>query len=109
MKRGRPPLQVPNDVIFVSLGRGNAYRQINTKSTFFDGCEYFIIKEDEDKITFERAPLDTRRNIKKAVKDNAGWVRFQFTSQIPVGRYVVDTDDSDEDRIVVYYKEQLAV
>ena len=104
---GRKAKQAPDNVIFVSNGRGYSYRQINTKSKFFFDCEYFIIQEDDDTICFERAPLDAVNNIKKAVRYQGDWTKFQFTSNVPIGQYVIDSEDSNEDRLVVYFKEQL--
>lgn len=105
---GRKKIIAPKDLIFVSAGRGPRYRQVNTQSPFFLDCDYFIINEDEQKITFERAPLDATGNIKKGVKYHGDWIKFQFTSEVPIGTYKFDPEESDEDRIVVYYSEQLA-
>lgn len=90
--------------IFVSAGRAERYRQIQSNSKFFSGGGDFIIKETETLLTIRKASIDYEGKTQKAVKGENGWVRFQFVSQLPLGEFEFDTDESNEDCVAIYYR-----
>jgi stalled ribosome rescue protein Dom34 len=78
-------------------------RHITSKSNFFS--EPMIIKIDNEKIIFKRASLgyNGKTNEIKLSK-KTGHYHTTIACEIPIGKFEFDTDESDEDCKVVYYR-----
>lgn len=70
---------------------------------FFKSSERFIINETEDSISFTIATSVTEGRTLKAAYHNSVWANFQFRTNVPIGTYTPDEDDSDEDTLIFYF------
>ena len=79
-------------------------RQIQSKSSFFEAGRDYIIKVDDKKIVITRPNIDSNCRTYKATKISSGWIRFQILAELPLGTFEFDSNDSDVDRAVIYYR-----
>ena len=92
------------ETIGVHLGKTSASRQLSVSHIdWFSDCEYFTIKDDgAESLTFIKCySLDPPSHTYKLSKIKS----FTIVSDIPIGRYAVDQEESDEDKLVVNYKQ----
>ena len=107
IKEGRP--EAPSNYIRV---HGDKYRQafrvISSKNEIFSQDIHWEV--DEDKIIFTIATIDNiSKNIKKFCKKKVeqNWYQASFSDdRIPLGHFMIDEDESNEDRIVVYFEDE---
>lgn len=77
------------------------YRQIISKSEFFN--DELIIKIEENKIIFRKPSIDYNGKRHKLSKDKGGFYHTSVTCELPLGKFVFDIEESNEDCRVVYY------
>jgi len=76
---------------------------ISSKSNFFDG--YLIIKDDGEKLTFRKPSIDYRGKIyKPKYYKNSKIFITAIVSEMPLGKFDFDVNESNEDELVVYYR-----
>ena len=84
-------------------GRQN---KINIKSDFFKKGHSYVLKVDDEKISFTRPSLDYVGKTAKAV-DGGGvdYFKFTITSDLlpKYNRIEINSDDITEDELIVYY------
>ena len=85
--------------ITVMNGRADIYRQIRSNSKWFD-CEYYIIEDNSiDCLLIRKCGLDIPKNAQKAKRGH-----FHFESELPIGHFEFDREESTEDELVIYYR-----
>ena len=77
-------------------------RRIYSSLDFFKDCEYFLFRDNGITLTISKCGLDTP---KKAVRGCrvGDTISFHFSSDIPLGCYDVNEEESNEDRLVINY------
>lgn len=89
--------------INICKGSKNNDKLIVTKSNFFKSGEYYIIRINNYNITFTRPNIDNNFCVYKAIKGFNCWVQFSLPCDLPLGKFNFDAEESNEDKIVVYY------
>lgn len=89
-----------NGSINVTAGRNERYRQVHSNSKWFDNSEYFTIKDDGECITIKKCGLHIPKNAQKFTSSR----HFMYVSELPLGRFEFDTEESSEDELVIYYR-----
>jgi len=85
--------------ISITKGRAEPYRQVYSNSSWFNDAEYFIIEDDGECLVIKKCYLEIP---KKAMKLTSG-KNFQFRSDLPLGKFEFDKEESNEDELVIYY------
>ena len=83
--------------ITISNGRNENYRQFKSNSKWFDDAEYFTLTESDNCLTIKKHYMEVPIN---AQKTNRGY--FMCVSELPIGKFEFDEDESSEDVVVVY-------
>ncbi len=93
---------------YLSLSQGARYNQrtVSSKSIFFVTNEDIIVKLKDDKMIVTRPTIDYNGKTYKVTKiSDSGWNCFTFIGQdLPIGKFEFDTDESNEDMVVIYLK-----
>ena len=89
----------------IRVTKGDAiYRKIfSSNNPFFKTAERFIVEEGEDFVSFTIATSITEDRSLKAIQNVNGSSFFQFRTFVPIGNYIPDEDDSDEDTLYFYF------
>ncbi len=94
-----------DEIITVSPATTGSRRNskvINSRNPFF-GNEV-IISILVNKVIVKKATIDTQ-NSRKFYKCPNGSYQSSIVCDIPEGRYVIDSEDSNEDKLVIYFKQ----
>ena len=86
--------------INVTAGRNERYRQVHSNSKWFDSSEYFTIKDDGECLTIKKCGLQIPKKAQKFTSSR----HFMYVSQLPLGRFEFDVEESSEDELVIYYR-----
>ena len=86
--------------INVTAGRNERYRQVHSNSKWFDNSEYFTIKDDGDCLKIKKCGLQIPKNAQKFTSSR----HFMYVSELPLGRFEFDVEESSEDELVIYYR-----
>lgn len=79
-------------------------KQIWSKSDFFNSDVIYAVMEDC--IIFKKPLLSNKKATVKPQKGKSGWWHFQIVGEeLPEITIDFDSDESDEDHVVVYYRE----
>ena len=89
--------------IHISRGDGFSVRQFKSKSPFFRRKGNVIIKEYDGYFTIRYATLMDTCKTNKLTKNESNWFSVSNSSELEVGVYEIDTEESNEDIIYVYY------
>jgi len=93
--------QIIDTVSIFEKGLQGRHRFLYSNSKWFDNCEYFTIKDDGECITIKKQiGVDVPKKSYKFSKSR----KFCFESELPIGKFEIDKDESDEDTLVIYYK-----
>jgi hypothetical protein len=89
--------------ISVTKNTGINQVHISSKSNFFDG--YLIIKDNGESLTFTKPTLDYNGRMYKPkfYKKTQTYVTA-IVSEMPLGKFYFDDEESTEDKLVVYYR-----
>lgn len=90
--------------ISVAMGRTERYRHIYSNSSFFITGEYYVLKDNGELLTITRCGLDIPKKAQMFTKGNGktdGF--FQFVSELPVGKFEFEYDESTCDEVKIYY------
>lgn len=82
--------------------KGARYAVLNKE--WFEGAEAYSIKHDErnDEVIITKHYLEQPRNaVQGSVKFNQISFYIPQLTDIPLGEYAVDTEDSDEDTLII--------
>lgn len=101
-KKEQCTIPVVSGSIKVGKGRADRYRDIYSKSSWFDSAEYFDIQDDGECLTIKKCYLEIPKTAQKFTKKR----HFQFVSELPLGTFYIDEDESNEDELAIYYREQ---
>src|SRR5574343_1754482 len=83
--------------ITISNGRNENYRQFKSNSNWFNDAEYFTLTESANCLTIKKHYLEVPKNAQRTKR---GY--FMCASQLPIGKFEFDEDESSEDIVVVY-------
>lgn len=83
--------------IVINRGRNDNYRQFKSNSNWFDGAEYFTLIENENCLTIKKHYMEVPKNAQKSKTGH-----FMCLSELPIGKFEFDEDESSEDVVVVY-------
>ena len=87
--------------ISITKGRTERYRSVYSNSNWFDECEWYQIKDDGECLVIKKClGIEIPKNAQKFPKSK----NFQFTSELPIGKFEFDEDESDKDTLVIYYR-----
>ena len=76
---------------------------ISSKSNFFDG--YLIIKDDGESLTFTKPTIDYNGKMyKPKFYKNTQTYITAIVSEMPLGKFDFDDEESTEDELVAYYR-----
>jgi len=97
--------ELVNGVINVYTGRGN-YKIISVKTNnFFKKDENIIYKVYDDRIEFTKPFLDYNSKTVKISLIHSGWLVFNITCEkLSDGTHEI-SDESNEDKVIVYFDE----
>lgn len=103
-----PKIIQNHDYLNVFQHNRRDFLQVATKNEFVIAGREYIVKEifvaGEYGISVRAAPFDYQGKVSKAL-GNRGWNQLYFKSEtLPLGKYVIDEDESDEDEIFAYYE-----
>ena len=91
------------DYITISIVR-RKYRGINMSCEWFDNWDYYLINDDGNCLTFEKYySLETNTKVIKKTSAN----NTQILSELPIGKFYYDKQETTEDKMFIYYLEQL--
>ena len=105
MKKDNKKIQKQYDVqivtgnISITKGRLDRYRQIYSSCKWFDGAEYFDIQDDGESLLIKKCYMEIPKTAQKFTSSK----HFQFVSELPLGIFDIDEEESNEDELVVYY------
>lgn len=106
---GRLKVENINDRVSVCLGGNCGRRAISSTSDFFRDADYYSHKEDEESFTIIKhrliVPAHAHKASKRVRKSGLGTC-VQFESQIPLGQFFYDKEESDEDVLKFYFNQQ---
>jgi hypothetical protein len=88
--------------IAIYNGNTDRFRTFCSNSKWFDGSDYFSIKQEYGCLRIIKHYLEIPYKARKVKKG-----QFQYLSEIPIGRFEFDEEESTEDELVIYYQEQL--
>ena len=86
--------------ISVTKGREDRYKQLYSSSEWFNGAEYFNIQDDGESIVIKKCYMEIPKTAQKFTSGR----HFQFVSELPLGTFDIDEEESNEDELVVYYR-----
>jgi len=95
----KPQLTIPrvSGSIVINRGRNDKYRHFIVKSKWFEDAEYYSFAETVNYLEIRKHYLEVPKN---AQKYKTG--QFMCTSQLPIGKFEIDQNESTEDVLVVY-------
>lgn len=102
--RYKRDMRMSGEYITIHKGNTNLHRGINCACKWFDDCEYYIIENDGTCLTFEKYYSLDKSN--KALK-RTGAKAFMIVSELPLGKFYYDIEESTTDKLFFYYTEQL--
>lgn len=85
------------------MGRTSRYRNIYSTSNWFADCEYYTITEKSDCLIIRKCGLEFGKNAVKVHRKKRGGFDFQIVSELPIGKFEFDKDESNEDMVKIYY------
>lgn len=87
------------DYILVRQGRNYNNKRINVRNIKWFDCEYFVIKDDGFSLRFTKCDFDPPKIAHKLTTN------FDLTtvSDIELGNYYVNTEESTENELIVTY------
>jgi hypothetical protein len=83
--------------IVINVGRNFNYRHFKVNSKWFEDAEYYTFIENGNCLEIRKHYLDVP---KTAQKYKTG--QFMCVSELPIGKFEIDEDESSEDVILVY-------
>jgi len=89
--------------ISVSQGRTDRYRCIYSNSNWFNGCEYFVVKDDGKCLSIRKCGLEVPKAAQKWCRMDSGGY-FQCVSELPLSQFEFDDEESTEDEVRIYYR-----
>jgi hypothetical protein len=94
------------DSVFVYKSTYPYKRYISSNSIFFNGENRYKVKVEYDKITFNKPPITYEGKTYNSKKGVDGWINFHIKCEFPLGKFDFDLDESDEDSVVIYFKDK---
>ena len=86
--------------ISITKGRTDRYKQLYSNSKWFDVTEYFDIQDDGESLIIKKCYMEIPKTAQKFTSGR----HFQFVSELPLGTFDIDEEESNEDELVVYYR-----
>jgi hypothetical protein len=86
--------------ISISKGRKDRYRDIYSGCKWFDSAEYFVVEAIDGCLIIKKCYMEIPKKAQKFSKAR----HFQFVSELPLGVFDIDTEESNEDELVIYYE-----
>jgi hypothetical protein len=83
--------------IIINKGRNDNYRQFKSNSDWFNNAEYFTLIENGNCLTIKKHYIQVPKNAQKTKTGH-----FMCISELPIGKFEFDEDESSEDVVVVY-------
>lgn len=93
--------KITGSISIKPTGIHGRYRFLYSQSKWFDGCEYFTIKDDGECLIIKKCTgIDMPKKAYKFSKSK----KFCLESDLPTGKFEIDKDESNEDILFIYYK-----
>ncbi|HDY67384.1 MAG TPA: hypothetical protein ENH85_06320 [Candidatus Scalindua sp.] len=81
----------------------------STKNDFFKTKE-LVVKIDDESIVFRKPTIDWVGPTHKTTKYNKSYEEWRnlvlYDDRLITGKFEIDDEDSDEDQVVIYYREE---
>ena len=87
--------------IKVRKGKSDRYKMIYSNCKWFEDAEYFDIQENNEVLVIKKCYMIIPKTAQKSKK--VGF--FYCVSELPLGTFNIDENESNEDELVIYYKE----
>lgn len=92
-----------DDNISISKSVTRWTRQIYSSSILFKAGERYVFKIKETFILISKADFDYIGKTYKATKCKRG-IKFGVSGELPIGRFQIALDESNEDEVKIYYE-----
>lgn len=93
----------PTESITVFSHDSPNLRRLYSKSEFFSTGEYFVIEHDDNCLVITKCYLEIPSKALKITSKKT--CRLVFQSDLPVGTYTFDEEETNEDQLVIYLDE----
>jgi len=87
-----------NTISITQHWKSDRYKKIYSNSKWFDDAEYFNIEDKGDFLIIRKCYME----IPKTALKFSGR-KFVFVSELPLGVFDIDMEESNEDELVIYY------
>jgi hypothetical protein len=74
---------------------------------FFVKYNYYVVRFDGTKILIQNAPFDFKGKKHKVYVNYKDNFTFAVKLVIPIGHYLIDEDESNQDQIVIYLEDKI--
>ena len=88
-----------SNTITISRSSNSSYRQVKINSDWYEGSEFFTVKTSDGFMSITKHYLDVPA---KAYKSIRGY--FHFPTDIPLGKFEIDEEESNEDELIIYFE-----
>ncbi len=87
----------------ISIYKAPSYwqRRMETRSDFFN--DEILVKVETDRIIFTHPTIDYQGKTYTPYKNKYGY-SLSLICEIPIGNYMFDKEESNEDQKVIYYE-----
>lgn len=89
------------NVVHIYSRKYGKTRQLCFCSNFFEDCEYYTIDIFVDWFVVKKHRLDTPKSSLKATKNNAAYQLNLYGTDLPIGTFKIDLEDSNEDELFI--------
>ncbi len=80
--------------------KNDRIRKIYCKSDWFNDVEYFEFINDGSFLLIKKCLLDIPKKAIKLPKSRS----FDMVSNLPIGTFMIDDEESTEDELLIYYR-----
>jgi hypothetical protein len=81
---------------------------IISKSKLFIANNHYVVRFDGKVVKITPAPFDYKGRMFKCYASNSvGWLLLSVNIDIPKGHYLIDVEESIEDKIIVYLEDKI--
>jgi len=99
-----------NQIRIIKNESSHASSRIFSRHEFFQ-CEEVVVSVTDDKITITKPTIDfigrTSKCTTKYIRKTSDHKQICVGVVLPYGRYLIDEEDSNEDRIVIFFEDKI--
>ena len=92
--------------ISVIMGKDDRYRQFLLKHSCLNNIRNVVIEQTPTKCVIREPSMFDNKTVK--LNDvHSGWVNTSIKSQIEIGKYLIDNDESNNSSVVFYLEDRI--